>query len=81
MSEFSQTTAYRKLQALSDAGLVREDTEIRSDGHHVNTYERSITGVAVMFEEDGEIELELGTVRQPADHQLAQFWSRMSEEL
>ncbi|WP_435129371.1 helix-turn-helix domain-containing protein [Halobaculum sp. D14] len=77
----AQTTAYRKLEALADAGLVETGTELRADGHHVTTYQRDVQGVMVLLAEDGGFDCEF--VREPKqpDQRLAQFWSRMSEEL
>ena len=79
--ELPQTTAYRKIEFLSEAGLVREDTELRNDGHHVSTYERAVTGVVVGLEGDDGFEFELADEPQGADTRLAQFWSAISEEL
>jgi len=79
--DLPQTSTYRKLNKLSEAGLIREGTELRTDGNHVTTYERSVTGVMVMLDADNGVELELATTTQRADERLAQFWSRISEEL
>jgi len=79
--ELPQTTAYRKIEFLSEAELVREGTKLRDDGHHVNTYERSVTGVVIALENDDGFEFELADEPRGADQRLAQFWSRISEEL
>lgn len=78
--DLPQTSAYRKLEALSEAGLVREGTELRADGHHVKTYERDVTGVFVLLEENG-FEFEFVHKPESADKRLAKFWSRISDEL
>lgn len=78
--DLPRTSAYRKLEALSEAGLLREGTELRADGHHVKTYERAVTGVFVLLEEDG-FEFEFVHEPESADRRLAKFWSRISEEL
>lgn len=79
--DLSQTSAYRKLEALCEAGLLTEGTEMRADGHHVTTYERDVGGVFVAL--DGEDAFDFEFVRESTapDRRLAQFWSRISEEL
>lgn len=79
--DLPRTSAYRKLKALSDAGLVTEGTQLRSDGHHVKTYEREVTGVFVLLEDDAGFDFEFVDGPTSADQQLAQFWSRISDEL
>lgn len=76
-----RTSTYRKLDTLSEAGLVREGTELRADGHHVNTYERAATGVVVVLDPGSPPGVELVDDPNGADRRLAQFWSRMGEEL
>ncbi|MFC7069644.1 helix-turn-helix domain-containing protein [Halobaculum lipolyticum] len=81
--DLPRTSAYRKLEALADAGLARTGTGIRTDGHHEKTYERTATGVLVLLDEetgDG-FEFELAHESTSADERLARFWSRISEEL
>lgn len=79
--ELPQTSAYRKLEALSEAGLVREGTDLRPDGHHVTTYERAATGIMVALDEGACPTFELVRESERADQRLAQLWSRISEEL
>lgn len=79
--DLPQTSAYRKLEALSGAGLVAEGTQLRADGHHVKTYEREVTGVFVLLEDDAGFDFEFVDEPITADQRLAQFWSRISDEL
>lgn len=79
--DLPQTSAYRKLEALSGAGLVAEGTQLRADGHHVKTYEREVTGVFVLLEDDAGFDFEFVNEPTSADQRLAQFWSRISDEL
>lgn len=79
--DLPQTSAYRKLEALSKAGLVTEGTELRTDGHHVKTYQRDVTGVFVLVREETGFEFEFVDEPSSADQRLAQFWSRISKEL
>lgn len=77
----SQTTTYRKLERLDEAGLLDEETEIRDDGHHATRYERAFAGVAVWL--TGEDSFEVTTIRSEAsaDERLATFWKTISDEL
>jgi DNA-binding transcriptional ArsR family regulator len=79
--DLPQTSTYRKLEQLSDAALVDEQTRIRTDGHHTTVYVRDCTGVFVALE--GEASFETDILRQPerADERLARFWTYLSEEL
>jgi DNA-binding transcriptional ArsR family regulator len=79
--DIPQTSAYRKLEALSEADLVSEATEVRADGHHHRTYERDVSGVLVVRSEESGFDVEFVDGSTGADRRLAQFWSRMGEEL
>ncbi|MFB6161384.1 MAG: helix-turn-helix domain-containing protein [Haloferacaceae archaeon] len=80
-----QTSTYRKLDRLSEADLVDERVEIRSDGNHATTYVRNCTGVLVAIEEGEEFDVDLlrgeGADDRTPDERLARLWSRVSEEL
>lgn len=78
----SQTTAYRKLDALSKASLVDERTEVRDDGHHATRYVRAFGGVYIDLDDDGfAVRVEPTTNAETPDRRLARFWSEVSEEL
>lgn len=56
------STTYRKLNRLSDAGLLEEGTAINLDGKHPTTYRRCVDTIAVTITDDGfELELSGGT--------------------
>lgn len=50
--DLPSSTAYRKLDLLSDADLLKERTRIRSDGNHVSEYVCDVS--AITFELTGE---------------------------
>jgi hypothetical protein len=50
--DLPRTTAYRKLDRLSEGGLVDERVAVRADGHHATSYVRDFGGLLVAF--DGE---------------------------
>lgn len=41
------STAYRKIDQLTEAGLLEESLRLTSNGHHPTQYQRAIDGVAV----------------------------------
>lgn len=53
------STTYRKLERLSEAGLVTEGLRIRRDGKHASQYRRRFTDVSVGLSPDGEFEVAL----------------------
>lgn len=79
--DLPQTSTYRKLQQLSEAGLVAEETEVRPDGHHATTYVRDTTGVFVPLDGEAAFDVEVIRPQKTADERLALLWSRVSEEL
>ncbi|EMA10136.1 transcription regulator [Haloarcula vallismortis ATCC 29715] len=79
--DLPQTSTYRKLEQLSEAELVAEETDVRADGHHATAYVRDCDGVFVGIDPDGTFEVDvLPAEEQPSDR-LALLWSRVSEEL
>lgn len=79
--ELSQTSAYRKLELLADAGLLAEGTGVRADGHHVTTYERDCSGVLVAVEDERPFDVEVLRERESPDERLARLWHEVSEEV
>ena len=45
--DLAQSTAYRKLDLLTDAGLVEERTRLRRSGKHASEYVRAVDDVTV----------------------------------
>src|SRR6056297_2261447 len=56
------STLYRKLDLLSEAALVAEQTEIREDGHHTSRYRITVESVNISLTDDGEF---LVTIDRP----------------
>lgn len=61
--ELPLSTTYRKLDLLTDTGLLDERTRIRQSGKHASEYARIVDSVVVSFDGDGEMELAVS--RQP----------------
>jgi len=47
------STTYRKLNRLSEVGLLDEQTEVSLEGKHVSTYRRSIDSIEITITNDG----------------------------
>jgi DNA-binding transcriptional ArsR family regulator len=75
------STTYRKLELLTEAGLLVEGTEIRSDGHHTTTYTVAFKDVQIALTESREFEVEITrTTEQRPDERLADIWTTVREE-
>lgn len=55
--DLALSTTYRKLDLLTDAGLLVERTRIRRSGKHASEYARAVEDVVVSFGPGGETEL------------------------
>lgn len=51
------STAYRKLDLMTDAGLLTECTRIRRSGKHASEYVRCVEDVHISVADDGELDL------------------------
>ena len=77
--ELPSSTAYRKLDLLSEAELLAEGTEIRSDGHHTTHYRRDFEAVRVRVE-DRELTLEVARTEPDAADRLASLWGEVRRQ-
>ncbi|WP_440990756.1 DUF7342 family protein [Haloarchaeobius baliensis] len=76
----ANSTAYRKLERLRDAGLVREYTEVRRDGPNATLYERDFTEISVRIDENDEFSLTVDRPTEEPEDRMASFWSEMRRE-
>jgi DNA-binding transcriptional ArsR family regulator len=74
------STVYRKLDLLSEASLVRELTEVRSDGHHTTRYDLDFDEVSVSVTDDRAFEVEVSRPARTAERRLADMWSEVRKE-
>jgi DNA-binding transcriptional ArsR family regulator len=59
--DLPRSTAYRKVDLLTESGLLEERTRIRPSGHHTSEYRRTCDALAVAFGDDGlTVELHCG---------------------
>jgi len=74
------STTYRKLDRLTEASLLEEGVEIRSDGQHVSRYILVFDEVSISLSESQELDLELSRDPQTADERLATLWTEVRKE-
>ncbi len=66
-ADLSLSSTYRKLHALSDAGLLETQTELRDDGYHTTRYRATLEEATIRLgEEDG---IDVAVERREADEQ------------
>lgn len=68
--DIPQSTTYRKVERLADAGLLEESIRIRSSGKHATEYRKSFDDVTVSVPADGGIQLEI-TASGPSESVVA----------
>ncbi len=74
------STTYRKLDKLTEASLLEEGVEIRSDGQHASRYVVSFDEVAIGLSEDNEFDVDISRRPRSADERLAELWSEVRKE-
>lgn len=71
----SLPTVSRRIDRLEAAGLVREETRLRSDGHHDTVYVAQLDRFEVRLD-DGEFEYDLQRVDRDMSDELERLWSK-----
>lgn len=74
------STTYRKLDLLTEASLLAEQTEIRKDGQHTTRYLVDFEAVHVVLDEDRDLALEVDRPDRSPEERLAELWSEVREE-
>jgi DNA-binding transcriptional ArsR family regulator len=74
------STTYRKLDKLTEASLLEEGVEIRSDGQHASRYAVAFDEVAIGLSEDNDFGVEVSRRPRSADERLAELWSEVRKE-
>ncbi|WP_336022996.1 helix-turn-helix domain-containing protein [Halobellus salinisoli] len=74
------STTYRKLDLLTEAELLEEGTEIRSDGHHTTTYAVAFEEVRIAITESRELDVQIAHVDKGPEERLADIWTAVREE-
>lgn len=71
------STTYRKVDRLTDAGLLRETIRIHRSGKHVNEYSRNVEDVVITVENDGRLSM---SVTHTIDPRRNTFPPRLSDQ-
>jgi len=74
------STVYRKLDALTDASLLSELTEVRSDGHHTTRYNLDFDEGSLTLTEENEFDVTVSRPARTAEERLADMWSEVRKE-
>ena len=74
------STTYRKLETLTDASILNEQTTIRTDGHHTAEYVRAFEEVTVFLDGQRQFEVSITRPTHSADEQLAGLWAEVRKE-
>ncbi|WP_134671450.1 winged helix-turn-helix domain-containing protein [Halorussus marinus] len=74
------STVYRKLDLLSDASLLRELTEVRSDGHHTTRYDLDFEDVTLAVTDAREFDVTVSRPSRSAEERLADMWSEVRKQ-
>ncbi|WP_276302519.1 transcriptional regulator [Halorussus lipolyticus] len=74
------STVYRKLDALTDASLLSELTEVRSDGHHTTRYDLDFDEVSLSLTDEQEFDVAVSRPARSAEERLADMWSEVRKE-
>jgi predicted transcriptional regulator len=80
LTDIPNSTVYRKLDRLSEAGLVDEQTEVRTDGKHTSRYRTDFEAVRIAIRDFEGFEAQVERVEAEPDRRLADLWSQVREE-
>lgn len=58
-ADLSMSTTYRKLDDLTDAGLLETQTELRDDGYHTTRYRATIEEATIRIGDDNDLHVSL----------------------
>ncbi|WP_435195724.1 helix-turn-helix domain-containing protein [Natronomonas sp. EA1] len=80
--DIPKSTIYRKLELLSEASLVEERIEMRTDGHHTNRYAIDFETVHVALDEDRTLQLTVDRPQEPdsPEDRVAALWEEVRKE-
>jgi DNA-binding transcriptional ArsR family regulator len=74
------STVYRKLDRLSEAGLVDEQTMLRTDGKHTTTYRTDFEAIRIAHGGFERFRAEVERAQEEPSERLADLWSQVREE-
>lgn len=79
-TDIPRSTTYRKIDKLSQAGLVAEGVERRVDGQFVSQYAATFGEIHIELTEEMAFEIDVTHKPQSADEQLIELWSAVRDE-
>jgi DNA-binding transcriptional ArsR family regulator len=74
------STTYRKLDSLTDVGLLVESTELRTDGHHTTRYGVAFDSVTIALADDRSFDVTLELKAEAPEDRLASMWAEVRRE-
>lgn len=86
-SEISETcdiplsTTYRKVNKLTEAGLLEERIDIKAGGKHTNRYRVSFDRLDITLGEDGTLIVDLENGDQDVEERLRSAWGEIRQEI
>ena len=78
--DIPMSTTYRKLDLLSEASLLAEGTQVRSDGHHATQYRLAFDSVTFGLTEARTLSVTIGRPARSAEERLASLWGEVRRE-
>lgn len=75
------STTYRKLDKMTEATLLEELTEIRSDGRHTTRYRIDFTDVTVSLTDKRRLEVAINRPTKAPDERLEDLWTEVRKEV
>lgn len=78
--DIPQSTLYRKLDLLSDASLVEERLEVRTDGRHSRRYALDFEAVSLSLTDDRRLEVDIDRGESSPEERLSTLWTEVREE-
>lgn len=78
--DIPSSTTYRKLERLTDASILSEQTAIRTDGHHTSEYALAFDEVTVFLDDRRRFEVSISRPTKSAEEQLAGLWTEVRKE-
>ncbi|WP_439028750.1 helix-turn-helix domain-containing protein [Haloarchaeobius sp. DT45] len=74
------STTYRKLDLLTEASLLAEETQLRTDGRHTSMYRVDFENVAIMLTDEHTLDLRIERPPEKPEERLASMWKEVRKE-
>ncbi|RCU48210.1 ArsR family transcriptional regulator [Haloplanus salinus] len=78
--DIPMSTTYRKLDLLTEASLLAEGTEIRTDGHHATRYRVDFEAVEIGLTAERVLDISIDRPSRATDERLASLWGEVRKE-